>query len=216
MNSPRNERLVSHKVAFLGEAAVGKSSIVLRFVKDHFSPYTESTVGASFFTKLVNISNESIKLDIWDTAGQERYHSLAPMYYRSAHAIVIVYDITDLDSYEMAKVWLKELKLNVKNYGEKSQYPIIYLIGNKADLNDKERKVNTDMAYKYAAHHGLYFREVSAKEGTGIIDLFHDMGYKLQQIEKKTDNNPEFDKPLIILEENDNDDDNKRWRCCWK
>jgi small GTP-binding protein len=78
-----------------GESAVGKSSIVLRFVKDQFDSYRESTIGAAFLTQTISLDeNTTVKFEIWDTAGQERYKSLAPMYYRNANCAVVVYDIT--------------------------------------------------------------------------------------------------------------------------
>lgn len=83
------------KVVLLGDSGVGKSSLVLRFVVNDFKPYSEATIGASFFSKLVVTNNTPLKFQIWDTAGQEKYHSLAPMYYRGAAAAILVYDITN-------------------------------------------------------------------------------------------------------------------------
>ncbi|PIO58398.1 Ras family protein [Teladorsagia circumcincta] len=83
------------KLVLLGESAVGKSSLVLRFVKGQFHEYQESTIGAAFLTQTVCLDDATVKFEIWDTAGQERYHSLAPMYYRGAQAAIVVYDITN-------------------------------------------------------------------------------------------------------------------------
>ena len=83
------------KVVLLGDSGVGKSSLVLRFVVNDFKPYSEATIGASFFSKLIIANNIPMKFQIWDTAGQEKYHSLAPMYYRGAAAAILVYDITN-------------------------------------------------------------------------------------------------------------------------
>ena len=88
-------RLFQFKLVLLGESAVGKSSLVLRFVKDSFDDYRESTIGAAFLTQTISLDESStVKFEIWDTAGQERYKSLAPMYYRNANCAVVVYDIT--------------------------------------------------------------------------------------------------------------------------
>ena len=88
-------RFAQFKLVLLGESAVGKSSIVLRFVKDQFDSYRESTIGAAFLTQTISLDeNTTVKFEIWDTAGQERYKSLAPMYYRNANCAVVVYDIT--------------------------------------------------------------------------------------------------------------------------
>jgi hypothetical protein len=90
-----NNRFAQFKLVLLGESAVGKSSIVLRFVKDQFDSYRESTIGAAFLTQTISLDeNTTVKFEIWDTAGQERYKSLAPMYYRNANCAVVVYDIT--------------------------------------------------------------------------------------------------------------------------
>ena len=88
-------RVFQFKLVLLGDSAVGKSSLVLRFVRGQFFEYQESTIGAAFLTQTVALNDATVKFEIWDTAGQERYHSLAPMYYRGAAAAVVVYDITN-------------------------------------------------------------------------------------------------------------------------
>lgn len=101
------------KLVLLGETAVGKSSLVLRFVKQQFFEYQESTIGAAFLTRTITVDDCTIKYEIWDTAGQERYHSLAPMYYRGAACAIVVYDITNASSFQRAKNWVKELQKQV-------------------------------------------------------------------------------------------------------
>merc|ERR1711982_120126 len=105
-----NTKIFQFKLVLLGESAVGKSSLVLRFVKGQFLDFQESTIGAAFLTQTVCLNDTTVKFEIWDTAGQERYHSLAPMYYRGAQAAIVVYDITSMDSFERAKSWIKELQ----------------------------------------------------------------------------------------------------------
>ncbi|KAJ1651607.1 Vacuolar protein sorting-associated protein 21 [Dispira simplex] len=116
------------KLVLLGEAAVGKSSLVLRFASNEFQDNKEPTIGAAFVTQKCRLEDKVIKFEIWDTAGQERFYSLAPMYYRNAHAAVVVFDVTRASSLERAKSWVKELQrqanLNV----------VIALVGNKLDL----------------------------------------------------------------------------------
>uniref|UniRef100_A0A2K5IFM0 Uncharacterized protein n=1 Tax=Colobus angolensis palliatus TaxID=336983 RepID=A0A2K5IFM0_COLAP len=92
---PQASKICQFKLVLLGESAVGKSSLVLRFVKGQFHEYQESTIGAAFLTQSVCLDDTTVKFEIWDTAGQERYHSLAPMYYRGAQAAIVVYDITN-------------------------------------------------------------------------------------------------------------------------
>ncbi|XP_064337685.1 ras-related protein Rab-31 isoform X2 [Camelus dromedarius] len=122
------------------DTGVGKSSIVCRFVQDHFDHNISPTIGASFMTKTVPCGNELHKFLIWDTAGQERFHSLAPMYYRGSAAAVIVYDITKQDSFHTLKKWVKELK----EHGPENI--VMAIAGNKCDLSDiRCRHLDTDL-----------------------------------------------------------------------
>ncbi|KAL7977163.1 hypothetical protein Chor_009112 [Crotalus horridus] len=124
-------KICQFKLVLLGESAVGKSSLVLRFVKGQFHEYQESTIGAAFLTQTICLDDTTVKFEIWDTAGQERYHSLAPMYYRGAQAAIVVYDITNMDTFVRAKNWVKELQRQA------SASIVIALAGNKADLASK-------------------------------------------------------------------------------
>eukprot|EP00850_Spirogloea_muscicola_P022294 SM000287S10616 [mRNA] locus=s287:13819:16051:+ [translate_table: standard] len=160
----------------LGDMGAGKSSLVLRFVKGQFSEYQESTIGAAFLTQSVAVNETTVKFEIWDTAGQERYHSLAPMYYRGAAAAVIVYDITNTDSFARAKKWVQEL--------QKQGNPnlVMALAGNKADL-DNARKVTAEEAQEYAEENGLFFMETSAKSAENVNELFYEIARKLPKVQ---------------------------------
>ncbi|KIX95886.1 uncharacterized protein Z520_08594 [Fonsecaea multimorphosa CBS 102226] len=118
----------SVKLVLLGEAAVGKSSLVLRFVNNDFQENKEPTIGAAFLTQKISLPNRVIKFEIWDTAGQERFASLAPMYYRNAQAALVVYDLTKPTSLVKAKHWVAELQRQA------SPGIVIALVGNKLDL----------------------------------------------------------------------------------
>jgi len=161
------------KLVLLGDSAVGKSSLVLRFVKKQFYEYQESTIGAAFLTQTVNVKDYTVKFEIWDTAGQERYHSLAPMYYRGAAAAIIVYDLTNRPSFVRAKTWVKELQ---KQQGNPNI--VIALAGNKNDLLDK-RQVEAEDAKSYADENGLFFLETSAKTDNNVTTLFEAIALKL-------------------------------------
>lgn len=147
-------KICQFKLVLLGESAVGKSSLVLRFVKGQFHEYQESTIGAAFLTQTVCLDDTTVKFEIWDTAGQERYHSLAPMYYRGAQAAIVVYDITNQDTFGRAKTWVKELQRQA------SPNIVIALAGNKADLSSK-RMVEYEDAQSYAEDNGLLFMNVN-------------------------------------------------------
>ncbi|OHE95646.1 pre-mRNA-splicing factor 38B [Colletotrichum orchidophilum] len=175
----------SVKLVLLGEAAVGKSSLVLRFVNNDFQENKEPTIGAAFLTQKCNLPTRTIKFEIWDTAGQERFASLAPMYYRNAQAALVVYDLTKPTSLVKAKHWVAELQRQA------SPGIVIALVGNKLDLtNDAEsgsagdheeadgedsgdaRKVSTEEAKSYAEEESLLFFETSAKTGHNVTEVF--------------------------------------------
>mmetsp|Transcript_23441 Transcript_23441/g.79781 ORF Transcript_23441/g.79781 Transcript_23441/m.79781 type:complete len:203 (-) Transcript_23441:2305-2913(-) len=163
---------IQAKLVLLGDMGAGKSSLVLRFVKGQFFDYQESTIGAAFLTQTVNVNDATVKFEIWDTAGQERYHSLAPMYYRGAAAAIIVYDITNQDSFARAKSWVRELQ----RQGNPSL--VMALAGNKADLAEK-RAVEVEEAQQYADENGIFFMETSAKASTNVYELFALIAQKL-------------------------------------
>jgi len=181
----------SVKLVLLGEAAVGKSSLVLRFVNNDFQENKEPTIGAAFLTQKCNLPTRTIKFEIWDTAGQERFASLAPMYYRNAQSALVVYDLTKPTSLIKAKHWVAELQRQA------SPGIVIALVGNKLDLTNEAnsannslgesedgdaadgedaggdaRKVSTVEAKSYAEEEGLLFFETSAKLGTNVIEVF--------------------------------------------
>ncbi|POS84505.1 P-loop containing nucleoside triphosphate hydrolase [Erysiphe pulchra] len=170
-------RFAQFKLVLLGESAVGKSSLVLRFVKNQFDDYRESTIGAAFLTQTISLDDTTtVKFEIWDTAGQERYKSLAPMYYRNANCAVVVYDITQASSLDKAKQWVKELQRQANDN------IIIALAGNKLDLatsSPDKRAISTADAEAYAKESGLLFFETSAKSSENVKELFTSIAKKL-------------------------------------
>ncbi|KAI8386689.1 probable GTP-binding protein YPT52 [Nakaseomyces glabratus] len=178
--------MLQFKLVLLGDSSVGKSSIVHRFVKDTFDELRESTIGAAFLSQTVKIKdgNEDvvIKFEIWDTAGQERYKSLAPMYYRNANAALVVYDVTQPDSLSKAQSWVQELQNKVGD-----EELVIYLVGNKVDIveaDESARKIETEEGAEYAQAQKLLFKEVSAKTGAGVKDIFQEIGEQLYSTKK--------------------------------
>lgn len=173
----------SVKLVLLGEAAVGKSSLVLRFVSNDFQENKEPTIGAAFLTQKCTIGDRTIKYEIWDTAGQERFASLAPMYYRNAQAALVVYDITKPASFIKARHWVKEL------HEQASKDITIALVGNKYDLvsdendsDDSLRKVSVDEGRALAEEEGLLFFETSAKTLYNVNEVFVAIGSKIPEL----------------------------------
>jgi len=169
-------KICQFKVVLLGESAVGKSSLVLRFVKREFHEFQESTIGAAFLTQTIQIDDTTVKFEIWDTAGQERYHSLAPMYYRGAQAALIVYDITSKDSFLKAQNWVRELQRQA------SSNIVIALVGNKLDLASN-RAVDHNEAKMFADENNLLFMETSAKTAVNVAEVFTAIATKLPKNE---------------------------------
>ncbi|SOV73598.1 ras-related protein Rab-5C [Plasmodium sp. gorilla clade G3] len=176
-------KVFNSKLVLLGDTSVGKSCIVVRFAKNEFYEYQESTIGAAFMTQLIDIGECTIKFEIWDTAGQERYRSLAPMYYRGASAAVIVYDITNKKSFEGAKGWIHELK------SVHSNDIIIALAGNKNDL-EEHRAVDRELAESFANSNNILFIETSAKTGQSVNELFLRIAKKLPLHKKEQERCP--------------------------
>eukprot|EP01138_Halocafeteria_seosinensis_P005349 gb/GECG01005468.1/.p1 GENE.gb/GECG01005468.1/~~gb/GECG01005468.1/.p1 ORF type:complete len:180 (+),score=20.44 gb/GECG01005468.1/:1-540(+) len=136
-----SRNVVNTKLVLLGNTSVGKSCLVVQFVRKEWYDYQEPTIGAAFLQQSVTLDDVTVKYEIWDTAGQERYRSLAPMYYRGAGAAIVVYDITNKESFDGAKSWITELQRR----GDKNC--IIALAGNKSDMAE-EREVHTDVRFR--------------------------------------------------------------------
>jgi len=161
------------KVLMIGDAGVGKSSMLLRFTDDSFDDHIQSTIGVDFKVKHLDVASKRIKLTIWDTAGQERFRTLTSSYYRGAQGVVLVYDVTRRDSFENLAEWLKEVKLYSPNQGEGV---VKLLVGNKVDL---DRKVGREEAEDWARSQGMLFLEASAKTKTGIRQCFMEVVNKI-------------------------------------
>ena len=195
-------KINSYKIVVVGDCAVGKSSLTIRYVNNNFSEFQDSTIGATYITKKITCPNEIINLEIWDTAGQERYRSIAPLYYRNAVVALVVYDITDYDSFMKAKQWIKELRVLP------DPNMIIFLVGTKYDLKNK-RQIEFNLAKSYADENNFFFFETSAKTNYNVNELFELIVQKLPKKETI-----EMNKQQIV----DIDDDflfgEKKRKCC--
>lgn len=198
------------KLCLLGDAGVGKSSIVHRFVYDAFKPTMESTIGAAFLTKSVTLDSTTYKYQIWDTAGQEKYRALAPMYYRGAAAAIIVYDITVEQTFAAVKTWVRELK----QYAEPDI--VLAIAGNKCDLDDL-REIQFKDAMDYAEMQRAIFVETSAKTAVNIGALFVEISkqFAIRRQEKGNNNSgPRGNDTILPRKLDPSKDNSKKKSCC--
>ena len=167
-----NEYDYLFKILIIGDSGVGKSCILHRFTDDIFTENYISTIGVDFKIRTLDIDGKLIKLQIWDTAGQERFRVITSAYYRGAHGVIIVYDVTSNISYKNINYWLEE----TTKYASENISKI--LIGNKSDLVNK-REVSYTNARDYADSLNLNYIETSAKNNTNIEQIFVDIANNL-------------------------------------
>lgn len=167
------------KLVLIGDSGVGKSCLLLRFADDNFTDSYISTIGVDFRFRTITIDKKTVKLQIWDTAGQERFRTITSAYYRGADGIIMVYDVTNQESFEHVEEWLSE----VDRYANENTSKL--LVGNKADLVD-DKVVQEETAQRFAEKLGVPFLETSAKTATNVDAAFLTMAKELikQRTEK--------------------------------
>ncbi|KAL1778790.1 ras-related protein Rab-26 [Sigmodon hispidus] len=166
---------VAFKVMLVGDSGVGKTCLLVRFKDGAFLAGTFiSTVGIDFRNKVLDVDGMKVKLQIWDTAGQERFRSVTHAYYRDAHALLLLYDITNKDSFDNIQAWLTE----IQEYAQ--QDVVLMLLGNKVD-STQERAVKREDGEKLAKEYGLPFMETSAKTGLNVDLAFTAIAKELKQ-----------------------------------
>ena len=165
----------TYKIVVLGDISVGKTSILSRFRYGVFEPEYMPTLGIDFFSQNLFYEDKTIRLILWDTAGEERFRSLIPSYLKNADCIIIVFDITNKDSFNSLNKWLADSKNNA------SEGTIYIICGNKSDLKEK-RTVNENEIDEYIKKNELIYVECSAKNGEGIKDLFNTVAKNLGEV----------------------------------
>lgn len=161
------------KVLLIGDAGVGKSSMLLRFTDDSFDENLGSTIGVDFKVKVVTAGEKKVKLTLWDTAGQERFRTLTSSYYRGGQGVILVYDVTRPETFENLHQWLEEIETYTPARGTEI---VKLLVGNKID---RKRAVSRETAEAWARQKGMIFLETSAKDDLGIDAAFDEVVQKI-------------------------------------
>ncbi len=197
------------KLILIGDSAVGKSNILLKYLKNEFDKNSRATVGVEFGTKNILINGKKVKIQIWDTAGQERYRSLTKIFYKNSSCAILVYDITKKQTFdELKNYWIGQIKESAP------KDIMLAIVGNKEDLLDKEQ-VDENEARDFAKENNALFFSTSAKNSNAINQLFIDIGKKYTgwnsnaKIELNKEKNDNENKKINEEINNDNEENNE-------
>ena len=171
---------IVYKVLLLGDSTVGKTCFLLRYCDKTFQDAHLSTIGLDYRVKTMTLKNKkNIKLQIWDTAGQDRFRAITKNYYKGANGIILIYDVTNLQTYENVKNWITQIR------EETNPNVVIYLAGNKIDIPEEERVVKTEEGKEIANEYKLQFKETSAKDGINVNEVFQELVEKIDEVNSK-------------------------------
>mmetsp|Transcript_2297 Transcript_2297/g.4916 ORF Transcript_2297/g.4916 Transcript_2297/m.4916 type:complete len:200 (+) Transcript_2297:71-670(+) len=173
MDAPEHDAI--YKLLLIGDSGVGKSSLLVRYADGVYVDSYVSTVGVDFKIKNIDLDGRRVKLQLWDTAGQERFRTLHQGFYRGAHGIIVVYDVTDRDSFKNARHWLEE----IRKYSSDEKLPRI-LVGSKNDLISKQ-VVRCEEGQELADECGIRFVETSARNSTNVEKAFMELARTVSQ-----------------------------------
>ncbi len=196
---------MSLKIIIIGDSCVGKTSLLKRYVNNTFLESYKATIGVDFLTKNIKINKKIISLQLWDTAGNERFHTLSNAFYRGADACIIVFDLTNIISFNNLERWMDEF-LVYSNVSDPNNYPFI-IIGNKSDLiNDTNRAISDKYIQKFCQNKNVKYFEVSTKLNTNINHAFSYLVNRLYNKNSET-NIDLYDMESINLNEDKEDSD---------
>ena len=206
----------------VGDCGVGKSSMILRYHYNEFEPNYISTIGIDFEIRTICVKDQICKLQLWDTAGQDKFRSMTTQYYRNAHGIILVYDVSNEESFLNISHWICQCE----KYSSFKQCQF-FLVGNKCDCDKDKRVVSKARGLFIAKENNMRFYECSAKEDTNINKIFYSMAKQIiywNQIQKLNGKSDDVDDGIDINESDDNDKKkkrkvikfNKHKLCCYK
>ena len=200
------------KLLIIGESSVGKSCLLLRFAEDKFNENFLTTIGIDFKVRKETIDDAKVKLQIWDTAGQEKFRTITKAYYRGAHGILLVFDVTNRDSFNKTKQWMASIKESISD-------PVdIILVGNKADNPDdptsSNRVVTKEEGEEMAAEFGVPYCETSAKTGYNVEATFMKIATIVKRRKDKEPTPGTAQPRKVDIKKNDNKTNSKKDSGC--
>ena len=198
------------KIVVIGETSVGKTKILIRYCKNEFGFNSNMTIGVEFFSKVVSYKEKTMKFQIWDTAGQERYKSITNSFFTNTTAAIIVFDLSNIHSFEKVDFWMNEVKKYTKDN------LIMVLIGNKSDL---DHKISPEEIKKKSEFYKIDYFQTSALMNKNINEAFEKIisttFYRISQINSEYEKEFEFKDSFMIKKTINNDIKNEnRKGCC--
>ncbi|KAK0585493.1 hypothetical protein LWI29_029417 [Acer saccharum] len=183
---------LSFKITLIGDSGVGKSSLLVNFISSSVDD-PATTIGVDFKIKQLTVGGKRLKLTIWDTAGQERFRTMTNSYYRGAHGIILVYDVTRRETFtNLSDVWAKEVEIYSTNQDCVKMY-----VGNKVD-RESERAVSREEGIALAKEHGCMFLECSAKTGENVEQIFEQLALKIMEVSKQKPEPPPTEGSTVV------------------
>ena len=203
------------QILIIGDPSVGKTSVIRRYTNGTFKEEYLSTVGLDYYSKEEIIDGKTINIKLWDTAGEERYKSLTQNYFRNAEGVLLVFDVTNTDSFNNLKDWISSIKLNME--GNNIFIPIV-IIGNKLDMED-QREITKEQAEQFVSENKYKYFETSAKTGEGIDKSIRELASQILKQDGQMDGQKAARATSRQLKKedittNNNNDENKKGGCC--
>ena len=207
----RNNDIIEFKIILIGSVSVGKTSIFNKFISGEFNLKYKSTITAECKSKYLKVNkNLFAKLNIWDTCGSEIYRAVTKQYYRGSNGAILIFDLTDQNTFNDLKKWIKD----IKNYGEKNTQVII--VGNKLDLVG-QRKVSHSQAANFCRENNYKYIEASAKDGTNLLKIFEELTFDLannHQKQREKEINKKYKVKTLEAQVGNDEPDTKKKGCC--
>ena len=190
------------KLMVIGETKVGKTALIKKYTRNEFGGTYLTTVGIDFQEKIINVEDKYVKLQIWDTAGQERFRNIAKNYFHTSDGFLLVYDISNKESFEKLYFWYEQIKLNAPENTK------CIVVGNKSDLENK-REVSKNEGENFSKEYNISFYETSAKDGINVDEVFKELARDIVKDIKK--NGPKNKRSSQVLKKNTK---TKKKSCC--